>query len=164
MTTKGANRIFFLSVKVGFLALLLFLVPDISEGITNYSPSLIDLTNQTRLAFNLPSLQINDQLQQAAQSKLDHMFANNYFEHVSPAGVSPWDFLNQVGYQYETAGENLAMDYIEITDAHDAWMASPSHRQLILNPNYQEIGIAYQKGKINDKQTILIVALFSNPI
>jgi len=157
------KRKFFLCANVGLLAVLLFLVPEISQGISDYSPDLVDLTNQTRIAFDLPTLQISDQLQQAAQAKLNHMFKNEYFDHVAPDGTSPWDFLSQAGYHYRTAGENLAMDFVQVEDAQQAWMQSPTHRQLILDPNYQEIGITYQKGELKGKQTILIVALFGEP-
>ena len=163
MKSKDNNRIIFLSLKVGFLAVLLFLIPTSSEGITDYSPSLVDLTNQTRINFGLPSLAMSDKLQAAAQLKLADMFEQDYFDHVSPWGKSPWHFLEEVGYPYAKAGENLAMDYVDLTEAHDAWMQSPSHRKLILSPEYQEIGIAYQKGKIDGKDSILVVALFADP-
>ena len=163
MKSQGKNRIFFLSIKVGLLAFLLFLIPNTSEGITDYSPTLIDLTNQTRIAFGLSPLRINEQLRAAAQLKLNHMFDNNYFDHIAPDSKSPWHFLEKAGYLYQKAGENLAMDYVDLNDAHDAWMQSPSHRQLILDSEYEEIGLAYQKGEINGQKTILVVALFGDP-
>lgn len=163
MLSKKANRIFLMLFKVGLCGVLLFSWPVTSFGVTEYSPTLVDLTNNTRLLYSLESLTPNQQLKAAAQLKVQHMFDHNYFDHISPDGKQPWEFLAEVNYGYQIAGENLAMDFVEVDDAHQAWLQSSTHRQLILDPKYQEIGIAYQRGQINGQPTILIVALFGNP-
>ena len=163
MPIKRINRIFFILIEVGLCGVLLFSWPVTSFGVTEYSPTLVDLTNNTRLEYGLESLTPNQQLKAAAQLKVEHMLANNYFDHIAPDGKQPWDFLDEVNYDYKTAGENLAMDFVEIDNAHQAWLQSPTHRQLILDPKYQEIGIASQRGEIDGRSTILIVDLFGNP-
>ncbi|MFS8119533.1 MAG: CAP domain-containing protein, partial [Microcoleus sp.] len=51
--------------------------------------------------------------------------------HVSPTGVQPWVWINDTGYNYDTAGENLAKNYPSTQATVDAWMASPVHRANI---------------------------------
>jgi len=52
------------------------------------------------------------------------------------------------------------------TDANavvGAWMNSPSHRENLLNSNYEEIGVAVGSGLLNGKNTTIIVQLFASP-
>src|SRR4051812_45360823 len=51
---------------------------------------LLSDTNAQRAASSLPELKVNDELSSAAFAKAKDMFANNYWAHVSPTGVTPW--------------------------------------------------------------------------
>ncbi len=91
------------------------------------------------------------------------MVDKNYFDHVSPAGVTPWYWFRQAGYKYAFAGENLAMDFWESQSVFDAWMQSPTHRANILNPNYTEMGLAVTAGDIQNHQAAVAVLTFGAP-
>ena len=41
-----------------------------------------------------------------------------------------------------------------------AWMASPTHKDNIVNPKYTEIGLAVVPGTIQGQETVLVVQLF----
>jgi hypothetical protein len=125
--------------------------------------SLIELTNKTREKFNLPKLKENPILDQAAYLKAKDMFEKNYFSHYSPQGTSPWYWFKAVGYRFQSAGENLAIGFLDSEEVHQAWLNSSSHRANILNPNYQEIGLAVVKGKFEGNETFLVVQLFATP-
>lgn len=88
------------------------------------------------------------------------MFENNYFAHESPSGDPPWKWFKESGYVYTYAGENLAMNFVEAEEVHEAWMASPTHRANIVNSNYREIGVAAGVGKINGEEVTLVVQMF----
>ena len=66
-------------------------------------------TNKERAAKKLGTLKLNTNLNSSAQKKLEDMFANQYFEHVSPAGVDVTDLVRKAGYEYIVVGENLAL-------------------------------------------------------
>lgn len=119
-----------------------------------------NLLNQERSARSLNTLEWNSKLYKAANNKADHMIKNNYFEHYSPIGVSPWDFIHSAGYDYRYAGENLAMGFVTSEATHDAWMASPLHKENILNPNYSDYAIAATTGEINGEDTTIVVQMF----
>ena len=121
---------------------------------------LLDLTNQTRKSYGVKPLLMDPLLYQAAQSKAQDMIQNHYFEHYTPDGKSPWSFIQEAGYRYRYAAENLAMDFRTAEGIHNAWMNSPVHRQNILNPQYKDIGIAVVKGEIDNHQTTLVVQMF----
>jgi hypothetical protein len=125
--------------------------------------TVVALTNQARAQKDLEPLAINGQLAKAALDKAKDMLRHDYFAHTSPQGVTPWDWFDKSGYDYKYAGENLAMGFINLTDQQQAWMNSTEHRQNILNPNYQDIGVAVVSGKINGAESMLTVEEFGAP-
>jgi len=44
-----------------------------------------------------------------------------------------------------------------------SWLASPTHRANILDPDFKEMGVAVAFGKFNNRDTILIVQHFGAP-
>ena len=124
----------------------------------------IDQTNLQRVQNNLPALKENRLLDQAAQKKLQDMFAGQYFEHISPQGIGPAELAKAVNYEYVAIGENLALgNYKNDKDLVNAWMNSPGHRANILNTKYQEIGVAVGKGVFEGQETWLAVQEFGKP-
>lgn len=109
--------------------------------------NIVDATNRERLAAGLPPLILNSRLVQSAKIKTDDMIARQYFEHVSPTGEIVSDLGIKVGYDYVVMGENLALgNFINGDDVVAAWMESSGHRENILNPDYQQIGVYAAKG------------------
>jgi hypothetical protein len=137
----------------------------IKPGVLGYSSEItsqkvFELTNQERQKNNLEALHYNSTLSESAKKKAEDMFKNDYWAHTSPQGKTPWDFLNEVGYQYTVAGENLAKDFSNNDSVIKAWMKSPSHKANILHPKYKEIGIAVVDGVLNGIKTTLVVQHF----
>ena len=97
-------------------------------------------TNNQRSSNGLGALAINAQLNQAAQAKANDMVSRDYWSHNTPEGNPPWVFFTNAGYQYQTAGENLAYGFNTYDDAITGWMNSPGHRANILNTSYLEVG------------------------
>ena len=108
------------------------------------------LVNKQRAQHGETPLLASTQLQAAAQSHAEDMIAGDYFEHVSPSGVTPVDRMrasgyipnDQVGY---VVGENLAWGTLWLATPQaivSAWVASPGHLANILESQYAETGIA----------------------
>jgi uncharacterized protein YkwD len=137
------------------------------EKITNLaniiSAVLIDLTNFSRKEIAKNELVINEQLVLAAQLKADDMAQKSYFSHTSPDGKKPWYWLKEVGYEYRNAGENLAVNFVDSEDVHNAWLNSPTHRANIFRDNFTEIGIATAEGYYKGRKAIFVVQLFGEP-
>ncbi len=100
---------------------------------------IIRLTNEYRATKGLSSLVENEKLNQSACLKAQDMIENDYFEHVSPNGIDPWYWFNQVEYTYRNAGENLAYQYRFSDDIVNGWIDSPTH-EANLSGDYTEIG------------------------
>lgn len=135
--------------------------PDILGYASNISiQEVVNLTNKKRSDAGLSTLTLNQTLSNAAYVKGVDMINKDYWAHVSPDGTQPWAFFKNAGYKYRYAGENLARDFSNATDAVNAWMNSPTHRDNMLNPKYKEIGIGIVEGDLAGSDTTIIVQFF----
>lgn len=151
----------FIIVVLSFL--ILFPVQKVWAG--DITPkSVIQLVNKERFSQGLDVVAENSLLSSAAQEKLNDMIKKNYFAHTSPSGISPWHWIEKSGYDYQYAGENLAVNFTSAEDQHKTWMASATHRKNILNSNYKEIGVAVAKGTLEGHSSIITVQFFGTKV
>lgn len=137
--------------------------PQSAAMLTRYG--VIQATNDERVTFGLPTVIENGALNRAAELKLADLFAKQYFEHVSPDGFGPSHWVEAAGYKYRLIGENLALgDFTGDEDLVAAWMASPGHRENILKPQFQEIGVAVGKGDFEGQETWAAVQVFARAL
>lgn len=125
--------------------------------------SIVALANADRAANGAPALTEDTLLDRAAQMKADDMATNGYFAHVSPTGITPWDWFKSVNYYYYNAGENLAEGFADATSLESAWMHSPTHRANLVNPVYSRVGIGIAEGMYQGRPTIFVAQEFANP-
>lgn len=124
---------------------------------------LVALVNEERSKNNLPPLKENKTLDKVAELKADNMLAEGYFSHSSPSGTSPWHWFNEAGYNYRVAGENLAIGFVESGEVFEGWKNSPSHLANLLNPKFEEVGIAVLRGDFRGKETTIVVQALGAP-
>ncbi len=124
---------------------------------------LVADTNREREKAGLGDLVENQQLSQAAFLKANDMFKHNYWAHTSPSGITPWYWFAQVGYNYQSAGENLAKNYPTADATVAAWMNSPTHRANVLDDKYVDVGFAVVDGVLSGRVTTLVVAEYGQP-
>lgn len=165
---------FFREVSLGIIVALSIFLLGVSAGSSAFirqtvlganitASVLIDLTNESRVAFNESPLVRNALLDNAAQLKAADMVSNQYFAHNSPTGVTPWHWFKEAGYTFLYAGENLAINFVDAQAVRDAWLASPKHRENLLDIKFEEIGMATMDGPYKDGSTMYIVQLFGTP-
>jgi hypothetical protein len=140
-------------IRVGFPYLL---ASDISSRV------LVELANRSRLEQNTAPLKYNKKLEQAAYKKAEDMFKKQYWSHYGPNKEEPWDFIKSEGYSYSYAGENLAKGFFESDAVHQAWMNSQAHKDNIMDPSFDEVGIAIVKGKLQGSEVFLVVQMFGS--
>jgi hypothetical protein len=125
--------------------------------------ALLDETNEARRDHHLSDLRLDQKLNEAAQLKVDDMFARQYWAHDAPDGTKPWKWLTDVGYGYSEAGENLAMNFYTAEATMTAWLNSSEHRENILEPKYTGVGFAVSSGTLKGKPATIVVALYAHP-
>lgn len=146
------------------LTLSQLIYPNVLGFASQIPPTtIIELTNQKRQQAGLSVVTHNEKLSDAARRKAVDMFNKDYWSHNAPDGTKPWSFIIAAGYNYLHAGENLARDFNNPNSVVDAWMASPTHRDNLLNSRYQEIGIAVVDGQLGGVETTLVVQMFGTP-
>lgn len=157
------------------ISLLLIIAKIVAISIIALTPSeatlstittnrIVQLTNQEREKVGLSDLKTNSSLTHAAELKAQDMLKNQYFAHISPTGVTPWHWMEQSGYSYEVAGENLAIDFTQAEGVISAWLASPKHKENMLRPDYTETGVAVASGNFNGSTSIIVVHMFGKPL
>lgn len=159
------EALFIYVLVVGLFGLFLHLLPKVAPGILGYASDitirdLLSETNQIRNEHGLKSLKVNPILSTAAKAKAEHMFQNGYWAHNAPDGTTPWDFILEAGYDYKYAGENLAKNFTTSRGVVEAWYKSPSHKENLLNKDYDEIGFAVVDGVLDGYETTLVVQMF----
>lgn len=147
---SGALSIPSIATKLNYLATIL---PTV----------LIAETNASRVEVGHNELTTNATLAYAAQLKANDMAEKGYFAHISPDGTTPWYWIQKAGYSYSDAGENLAVNFFDSEEVHNAWMNSPTHRANILRDGFTEIGIATASGMYNGRSAIFVVQYFGKP-
>ncbi|MEM6997618.1 MAG: CAP domain-containing protein [Patescibacteria group bacterium] len=131
--------------------------------------SVHTLSNQERTGAGLDPYVLDSKLAAAAQAKAQHMLDNGYFAHTAPDGTEGWDFIASQGYEYSTAGENLASSNQNSQSVVTGWMNSPGHRANLLNTTYTEVGYgsvyvgAWEYEGVTYSNTHYVVALYAKP-
>jgi uncharacterized protein YkwD len=111
--------------------------------------AVLCLINRERAQNGEAPLALSLQLQQAAEGHAGELVSADYFEHVSPSGVTPVDRIRSTGYipgpnVGYVIGENLAWGTLALSTPQSivsAWIASPGHLANILEAHYTDTGI-----------------------
>lgn len=111
--------------------------------------AMLDLHNKQRATKGLGSLCVHPALQRAAEAHSKDMIDNDYFSHTSQDGTTAFQRMKREGYNYRTAGENIAFGSGSLgapANIFKNWMNSDGHRRNIMNKSYREIGIGAVTG------------------
>ncbi|HME44123.1 MAG TPA: CAP domain-containing protein [Syntrophorhabdales bacterium] len=123
--------------------------------------AVVSLTNNARALNGLGALSENQLLDTVAEERAEDMLEKQYFAHISPTGEQASDVAQRVGYRYKILAENLASGtFLTNQKLIDGWMQSPGHRQNILSPEVQDIGVAVVKGKLMGADAWVSVQIF----
>jgi hypothetical protein len=111
---------------------------------TAFQQRIFDLTNQYRIERGVSPLVYDSRLNIAAEKYSESMAIGDFTGHTSPSGSTPTSRANVQGFP-GGVGENLGYGYRSPDEAFQGWINSPGHRDNILNPDYQSIGIGYYR-------------------
>jgi uncharacterized protein YkwD len=110
--------------------------------------AVVCLVNQQRKAHHLPTLSVARRLDKSAQAWTNAMLATHNFNHFG-AGTTPASRIQNAGYDWMAAGENIATGYITPNSVVTAWMHSPEHCRNILDPNFTNVGTGIDNAAIS---------------
>ncbi len=118
-------------------------------SLNDYEQQVLALVNAERAAHKLPKLAPNAKLTKAARSHSKEMAQKQYFSHDSFSGESFSARIISFGFtpkncRYWKVGENIfwgAGLYASPVNVVDQWMASPSHRKVLLTKSFRVAGV-----------------------
>lgn len=110
--------------------------PATSATLSEMQAAVVCLINQQRNVHGLPGLRVNSKLNRSAQHWNDWMVATGNFTH----GSNFAGRISAVGYNWQSAGENIATGFGTPREVVQAWMASPDHCRNILDPSFRDVG------------------------
>ncbi len=116
-----------------------------TPGSSGPEAAVIALTNAERAKAGCRPLRADERLATAARKHSADMAANDYFDHTSRNGDSPWERMEDAGYPSPGA-ENIAKGYPTAQAVMEGWMNSPGHRANILNCDLRAIGVGRASG------------------
>ena len=111
--------------------------------ILDVEQAIFDLINAERAKNKLAPLTWDDDLAAVARAYSKDMRERRYFSHISPEGETPADRMRGAGIPFRYAGENLAKGFVTPESVIAAWMASPTHKQVILGEKAEHVGVGY---------------------
>jgi uncharacterized protein YkwD len=114
-------------------------VPPAAVAPATLMSEVVTMTNQQRHANGCRLLAVSHDLTLASVRQSNYMARTGLFTHVWRDGSTFVTRAHAAGYR-QPSGENIAWGYQSAADVMAAWMASPHHRENILNCGARSIG------------------------
>jgi len=107
------------------------------------------LVDRMRATAHVRAVRVNRELGRLAADQVGLMVRMNYFADVRPSGQTPLSLVVESRYPSKAArvsvGQNIAWAtgrYATPAMVVSAWMASPPHREIMLDGEYRDAGVA----------------------
>lgn len=145
---RRLSRTVFLSL---FLSSPLAVAQDLTCGFKDFQKEVMDRVNLARSKSRkcgkttypkAPPLKWNSRLAVAAYGHSKEMADRNFFDHRGWHGSTFTGRIEDAGYQWGSAGENIAVGQRTIQKVIESWIQSPGHCANIMKSTFQEVGVA----------------------
>ena len=116
------------------------------------SAALIEKVNDIRRSSGLPTLSVSEELVGSSRSYARYMLKHDYFGHLSSI---------RAGGSFLALGETLAWHSgwrNRVRATVSRWMASPTHRAVLMSPTFRFIGAGRARGKMGSRRATAWVA------
>lgn len=125
---------------------------DPTSGMS-YAEQVLYYCNIERKKAGLSPLTLDPKLCSAAEVRAKEIV--QCFDHLRPDGRKCFTAMQEAGYSYRYAGENIAWGYRSAQSVVEGWMNSPGHKENILSSNFTQLGVG--------KSGTYWVQLFADP-
>ena len=121
----------------------------------SFDRQILDLVNQERAKVGVDPLKINEQLDQAADLHSQDQANMDRLTHRGSDGSFGGDRVKESGYLFSFTAENIAPVALDAGTVmyggegfdgitlEPGWMGSEDHRDNILDPNFEDLGVGY---------------------
>jgi uncharacterized protein YkwD len=150
------------------VAALAALVPTASAGSAHstqsaraFASALVSAINGARAANGLQALDVDVRLSTAARGQSIYLASAGMLDHSGPDGASVSTRLARQGFHGHMVGENLAAGMGPAATV-SAWLASPGHRENLLEPGYHRLGVGVAMGSLDGMDAPFVTADFGS--
>lgn len=119
--------------------------PYTDELRKSYELQAFDLANSIRVREGLSVLTWSDKAAVAAYKHSEDMATSHFFDHNNLRGEDPFARMRKEGINYSTAGENLAAGQQNAIYAHEGWLNSKGHRDILFG-DFERLGVGVAFG------------------
>ncbi len=122
-------------------------VVEVRPSVTTYEDNtyeqrVVELVNEIRGQYGLPTLAYDARLDQGAEAHTAHQAAVGRMAHEGIGDGTPQDRMLVAGWNWAW-GENAAVGQTAPEQVVREWMASPGHRANILNGDFRFLSVGY---------------------
>jgi len=121
--------------------------PATGVALSSYEQRVRDRLMGARADASIAAPQLDPALVTLARERSADMANRGYFGHTTPEGATVFTLLNTAGVQWAYAGEILSRnnyaDGQSAGVAGDAYLGSPSHRAVAVDPQYTAMGVGH---------------------
>ncbi|HUQ02673.1 MAG TPA: CAP domain-containing protein [Kofleriaceae bacterium] len=113
---------------------------------------IVTIVNQHRAAGatcggvakpSVPPLTTSSALRCAARVHTKDMSDRDFFDHTNPSGEDPFERMVRAGYEWSSAGENIAGGGATAESTMEQWMGSTGHCNNIMSDRFVDIGVGH---------------------
>jgi uncharacterized protein YkwD len=125
--------------------------PTAPSDIVTMENQVKTLVDNERIANGKPALEWNESLRTVARKHSQDMIDRNFFSHINPDGLDPFQRMTAAGISFTAAAENIAQNQGFADPGSQAvigWMNSQGHRDNILDVNnygFSQTGVGIAK-------------------
>lgn len=130
--------------RIGYHASYEDLLPAADENSKEYKSEIkkvLEIINSYRKEGGLEPLILDDKLTTVACARAEEIAWSGRFSHYRPNNKFFSSILKDAGITKGSAGENIGRGYSSAKDVCEAWKASETHYENIMNPAFTRIGI-----------------------
>lgn len=141
------------------LLIIFICFASVSFAQTQNEKQLFSYVNSERTREGLQPLQWDDHLYFVALEHSRDMASANRLSHTGSDRTDPEKRVLKAGIYASGVAENVARD-LNVVSAHTSLMSSIYHRQNIMNPQFERVGI----GIVRNAESLYITELFTAPL
>ncbi len=122
-------------------------VQSVGTALSPYEQEVLNILLGARGAGGIASPQLDPALTKLARERSADMATRGYFSHQTPDGANIFTLLNAAGIGWGYAGEIISRnnypDGQTANVASNAYLASPPHRAVTMDPQYTAVGVGH---------------------
>lgn len=132
-----------------------------AHQVTLDNEQFVSLLNKKRKEQNIIPLRLNSSLSKSAKERADIMIKTNDFStEATQSGYTLEDAVHQSGYSNILYAETVSQGYYDAEELLENIFQFPETKDLVLNSEYQDIGVGVVLGELNSCPVQAIVLHF----